>query len=351
MANVNARSKRRKGKPTGRGKPARHARHRCIWCLLKKPETEFNREHVIPQAFETFEPKNLTLINAVCCDCNSFFSRELEPTLARDTLEGFQRYEHGQKPKSEFKSLGKKSVTKAQMPDGFYAGAWGYAAAGDPDLRITPFPQIGFAKSEDGPFDWYPLTELPTPEAIKTKGFIRECHLRFCECSDLEEARRMLTQKGFTAPAEITSTFDPPRGPAKVEMEFRVGSLLQRRGWAKVLFNYIAYTAGVATALQTRFHPIRDLVLRGIEPAHGYYNVDTRAIIVGDKVNNTRLLGHIVNVRSEGGLVFGTVSLYNVFRHSLILAMPPGNKIATSGHFFDLATRTIVPMLLGSPSQ
>lgn len=316
--------------------------HQCIWCLLEKPTTDFNREHVVPQAFGHFED-NFTLINSVCCDCNGFFSRELEPTLARDTVEGFQRFNHGQKPKIEFKSLGPRSVTKVQIPDGIYAGAWGYVAAGAPDFRITPFPQIGFAKTEDGPFDWYLLTELPTAEAIKAKGFLGDCHLRFCECN-LEEARLLLQGKGFPLP-EVTSTFDPPRGPGKVEMVFRVGSLLQRRGWAKVLFNYLAYTAGAVTALESRFDPIRDLVLKGTQPAHDYYNVDALAIIEGDKVNNRQFLGHILNLQSEKGVVFGTVSLYNVFRHRFILAMPPGREIPPTGHFFDFNQRVIVPML------
>jgi len=34
--------------------------HRCIWCLETKPESAFNREHVIPEAFGKFE-NNLVL--------------------------------------------------------------------------------------------------------------------------------------------------------------------------------------------------------------------------------------------------------------------------------------------------
>ena len=180
--------------------------HRCIWCLQDKETAAFNREHVIPQAFGTFE-NNFTLVNAVCCECNSFFSRELEPTLARDSLEGFDRYHHGQKATSEFKSLGKNSITKVQFKEGMYAGAWGYVRAGDPEFRMTPFPQIGFSLHEDGPFEWYALDNLPTPDDIKAKGLIGTCYLRFCECKDLEEAQRLLREKGFAA-GKPTTTFD-----------------------------------------------------------------------------------------------------------------------------------------------
>lgn len=321
--------------------PVPESTHRCIWCLQDKETAAFNREHVIPQAFGTFE-SNFTLVDAVCVECNSFFSRELEPTLARDTLEGFQRFQHGQKPKNEFKSLGKRSVTKVQIPTGLYAGAWGYAAAGEPELRITPFPQVGFAKTEDGPFDWHPLEDLPTSESMKAKGF-GTCYLRFCECSDLDEVKRLLLEKGFPWPE--TTTFAPPSGLTPAEFVFRAGTLLQRRGWAKVLFNYLAHTAGVV-AVESRFDPIRYLVLRGVEPAYRYYALDTRAIIDGDKTENKRFFGHIVEVHCEDGAVIGTVSLYNTFRHQFLLARPPGSEIAPSGHFFDFTNRVIVSLRL-----
>lgn len=42
--------------------------HRCIWCVTDKLESEFNVEHVMPQAFGTFE-QNFTLIHTVCAAC------------------------------------------------------------------------------------------------------------------------------------------------------------------------------------------------------------------------------------------------------------------------------------------
>ena len=145
------------------------------------------------------------------------------------------------------------------------------------------------------------------------------------------------------------SPFFPILAFAIVESQVQY-ALLQRRGWAKVLLNYLARTCGPSTALHNRFDPIRDLVLRSIEPGHRYYALDTRAIIEGDKTEAGRHLGHIVEVHSESGTVIGTVSLYNLFRHQFVLAKVPGAEISPYGHFFDFSNRVIVPLRMKSTS-
>jgi hypothetical protein len=66
----------------------------CIYCKINKKS--FNkREHVIPQAFGRFQPKNFILNDRkkkdkkVCDDCNAKFGRELEEYLAKDSYEGY----------------------------------------------------------------------------------------------------------------------------------------------------------------------------------------------------------------------------------------------------------------------
>lgn len=45
---------------------------RCIYCLDEKDEVEFDREHLIPQAFGTFDSDTL-VIDCVCKSCNGYF--------------------------------------------------------------------------------------------------------------------------------------------------------------------------------------------------------------------------------------------------------------------------------------
>jgi hypothetical protein len=320
--------------------------HTCIWCTHEKPESSFNVEHVIPQAFGTFE-QNFTLIKTVCADCNSFFSRELEPWLARDTLEGFERYQHGHKATTDFKSMGPKSTARIQLAEGPYAGAWAFAVPGYEQLGARAFPQVGFALQSSGPFEWFPLRDLPTKETLKAKGYVGEVHLRFCECSDMDLALRLLAEKGI--PAGATTKFEPPSGPLKMDHVFRP-ELIHRRGLAKIALNYVAHQAGKVTALESRFDPIRELVMVGKEPDRPYFEIDGGPIIHGDKVD-TRWDGHILVVETRGPYVQAIVSLYNRLRHGLRLTWMSGAPVGPFGHYFDVPTRTIVPMAPSSKSE
>lgn len=317
------------------------ARFTCIWCLQEKDETAFNVEHVMPQAFGTYE-QNFTLVNIVCQACNSLFSRDLEPWLARDSLEGYDRYRYGQKLTSEFRSLGRRSTTRVQIPDGPYAGAWGFTVPGEEHLGATPFPQVGFAKETDGPFEWFMLDALPTLDDIRQKGYGQQACLRFCEC-DRESVVQLLDAKGIKV--EDLASFPPPSGGMWVEQVFRP-TLHHRRALAKIVFNYLAYQHGAELAMQPRFNAIRDLVLRGVEPDYDYYSVDDAPAIQGDKQGGKRALIHILFVQmlKDGVGVEGMVSLYNRFRHGFRLSRDPGPPIEPRGHAFDFTNRQILPM-------
>src|SRR5579864_3247470 len=66
----------------------------CVYCGNMNPADFTAREHVLPQSFGTFGPQTPTL-HCVCDRCNSFFKKELDQLLARETLEGIMRYKKG----------------------------------------------------------------------------------------------------------------------------------------------------------------------------------------------------------------------------------------------------------------
>ena len=66
----------------------------CHYCEQTKPLSEFNRGHVMPQAFGKYE-ENLVLHGVECEECNDYFGRTVELALARDSKEGLDRFEHG----------------------------------------------------------------------------------------------------------------------------------------------------------------------------------------------------------------------------------------------------------------
>jgi len=313
--------------------------YRCIWCTQKKPEEEFNREHVVPEAFGTFE-QNFTLVHVVCAACNGFFSRELEPWLTRDSLEGFERYNYGQKPTTDFKSQGKRSTARVQLSEGPYAGAWGYSVPGEEALGVRPFPQIGFSPSKEGPFEWFMLSDLPAKDDLLAKGFSGDIHTRLCECNPAEVIE-LLAARGIKC--TLTESFDPSTGRAWVEHVFRPG-VPHRRALAKIALNYVAHQFGATIALEPRFDPIRALVMAGTEPTYKYFDVDENPIVTWDKQDGKRLFGHALVVRQRDDQVEAIVSLYNRLRHGYLLALGPGTYLEPRGHFFDISNRAIHPM-------
>jgi hypothetical protein len=144
---------------------------RCSYCLQEKNDAAFNREHVIQQAFGVFDSNNFVL-TCVCQACNHALGNSIDLSLSRDSLEAFDRYGVGLKAASEYKSLGKRSKTRVEFPDGPPAGADGYLIA-PPDgdaLGVTLKPRIGFGRAPDGPFEWAPLDRLPTTQELIAKG-------------------------------------------------------------------------------------------------------------------------------------------------------------------------------------
>lgn len=315
---------------------ARPTKHRCIWCLSEKDEGEFNIEHVVPEAFGTFED-NLTLKNTVCEGCNSYFSRELEPWISRDSFEGFERFRRGQKSPEDFKSLGTRSTTRSKIADGLYAGAAAFTIPGRDDLALVPFAQVGFASSPDGPFRWFLLGEIPSATELSTAG-VSTANVRTCG-ADLSVVAALFKERGITL--RDTEEFAAPSGRVRVEHVFRP-TLAHRRALAKIAFNYLAKQHGARIAFESRFDWIRDFVLKGAEPARHYYQVDEHPMIEGDKQNGKRFGGHVLTVydRKDGRGVEAVVSLYNWLRHGFLLSEEPGLP-ESRGHFFDVDQRII----------
>ena len=75
----------------------------------------------MPQSFGTFGSDTPTL-GCVCDDCNSYFGRELDQLLARETLEGISRYTRGQLS-SERRPQRRLDIALAEGPEvGPFAG-------------------------------------------------------------------------------------------------------------------------------------------------------------------------------------------------------------------------------------
>src|SRR5438067_9415673 len=88
----------------------------CLYCPMSSEQPFREAEHVIPQAFGTFESRegNLTLHN-VCPECNGFFGRSLEQHFGRDTGDAFLRLLTGLKPVEDASEVGGRRLTSVSM--------------------------------------------------------------------------------------------------------------------------------------------------------------------------------------------------------------------------------------------
>jgi hypothetical protein len=142
----------------------------CIYCGRELSVDCFDKEHVIPRQLGHFK-NGQTLINAVCKDCNHYFSVTLERALGRDSLEATLRVRHGQKRADGFSG----QRLKFRIPSGMPGAGIVVVPARSPDrttIVLTLPPQVGVQLSSESEYRYYTEDELkqrpnllPSPEA------------------------------------------------------------------------------------------------------------------------------------------------------------------------------------------
>ncbi len=144
----------------------------CIYCKQTKTSDLFNSEHVLPQSFGTFPGNNMVLHDAVCAECNTYFSRALELRLARGSMEGLERFRVGiARPKQGRRLAG--CAIEVRQSGGLHDGAileW-HLGPGETEVKVRPVPQLGFSNTRAGPYEWHRTTDLPSREFLRSRGF------------------------------------------------------------------------------------------------------------------------------------------------------------------------------------
>jgi hypothetical protein len=318
----------------------------CLYCQECKDCSGFNREHVIPQAFGTFE-QNLVLVNTVCADCNTHFGKHLDLKLSRDSIEGLERYEHGIKRPSSKTAFGQDALLKARINDGgFYQGAevwWGPSQDGT-KLVLYPFPQIGVSDGV-GHQEWFPADQIPTKSQLHDFGFVPGAALTIkplgVESSAVEGE---LCKKGY-APSPVEHVQGPPEEP---DTEIYISGIINHtlnRAIAKIAFNYFAYHFH-SIAMMEQFDEIRRYVRYEQSPSSRLVSLSSKDFLAGlpeDKVP----VAHGVAVSWKAGQVIGQVTLFFRF-HYRILVANGGFLIAPTdinkGHLFNPISKQILEL-------
>jgi hypothetical protein len=317
-----------------------------LYCRQNLESKHFNREHVLPEAFGSFED-NLVLIDTVCETCNAYFGNHLELKLARDSIEGLERYEHGIKLPNDKTSYGRGRLLTARVNDGgFYHGAevwWGPSQDGT-RLVLLPFPQIGVSY-ESGHQQWFRIDEIPTKPELHRLGFAPGTALTIkIFGADPKDVEQRLAEKGYAlSPLEIRDG-----APESQEAEITITGKIDRtlmRAVAKIAYNYLAYYyRGIA--LMEQFDQIRRYVRYDETPSGAPVTLTSSDFLAGLPADRAPVV-HGIGVSWRDGQAVGQVTLFFRFHYRVVLAdggfvVPP--TVINQGHLFDPINHQIVEL-------
>jgi len=231
---------------------------KCIYCGSE--DNEFNREHVIPQAFGTFEPESFILYDVVCKPCNQYFGDTFEISVARDSFEALLRLQYGlkQPAKGAADLLYRRIELKVDQP-----GPWFGATVvlmpdkGGTGLEAVPVPQVAFRWK--GSSEWYYLLEkeLSDDKAVRPYRRPTPGTLEIRVMGGAERDRERLVEKlkavdiGFAAQGTLSAPVVRD-GSLQVEVIAQVDAIVLRT-IAKIAFNYVASQHGAEFVLRADF--------------------------------------------------------------------------------------------------
>ena len=319
----------------------------CIYCLEEKNEAKFNKDHVIPECFGTFEPDNMTLINTVCSNCNQYFGEKLELYLGRDSLEGVTRYNYEIFPngKPGFKRL----IFKIDRPGPLY----GMLVSPKPQLleglpEIEFIDQVGFFNTKAGKYEYFPDAYIPEKEQLEKTGFNFTEH-EISLIGDYDVLRQVLAVMGYpNSYLREESLFKSP--DERINIPVIISSRIDRtiaRGMAKIAFNYLARITNSYFVLGRDFNIIRKFIRYDEGEFAEIFRIEKKSIIRKELELRKRILdGHVIAVDWNGDDLVCSLSIFNRILQLTYIIMLSKRYSGVwipicSGHYFDVAQNKI----------
>lgn len=311
---------------------------KCIYCKINKNPNDFNnREHIIPQAFGHFQPKNLILNDreskdkTVCNNCNAKFGRELEIYLANDSYEGYILRSKFQGKTSKQK---RRSRIVLRIAEGDYKGVY-VELSENQTLELSP--QIGLQRKNDT-WDYFLLDEISNIH-INNYNLGKES-LRYFAIDDLTQVFKVFNKIGIKFVKE--GGLPPPTAAKNVlcKIETIVDEIIHR-SIAKIAFNYFAYFNSKEVMLNDKFDGVRNFILNG--EGQVPINLSGKPILFDEQKFGR--LGHIVTINTNNrGDLISQVSLFNHITYTVLLATQVKNEQLKYGfgHYFDINSKKII---------
>lgn len=308
----------------------------CIYC--GDSESPFTIEHVLPKAFGAFRDA-LTLQEIVCANCNQKFGDTIDRKLARDSIDGLNRFFRASAPGAELKTAGKASSLRHVVASGPLEGAHTYPEQRAGRAIARPKPQVGFSLEADGPFEWWETSSLPSLDAIKGRyppG--SNLHLSFLEVDEPEAVLAELERIGLKANWGSLVESRPAGWESPV---YRIETIQKftddfGRALAKVGFNYLAARAGGQICRLPLFDEIRSYVRGAQRPSWFKLVASKHPFEVSAPLAGSHYLGVVAS--GAASPVLGLISFHGHLNYRLKLSeRGPATANFYAAHYFDCA--------------
>lgn len=330
----------------------------CIYCKEQKSREEFNREHVIPESFGKFK-KNLTFHYAVCEQCNSYFSKELELFLGRDSLFGLMRYRYGLAQFDE-KTWRYGSRVRLKLDDPRFGDLNGAIVELIPSQNksqsnpnIILVPQAAFLKKEKNAWIHFPLDKIPPKRYLIEQGFdLTKYKILGNSEDDIDKAKEKASELGIDTNRwkDFSSGQTNPTllGQIRVNVQSKIDSIILR-SMAKIGFNYLAKIQGKTFVLASHFDDIREFIRFGRNQNRGLVTVAEEPLLNLKKHPSKKIVGHVIIVDWADPNFLGIncrASLFNylTFLIKLCRSFKGIIRPVFSGHLYSLKLKEVIKL-------
>lgn len=325
----------------------------CIYCLEQKEKKSFNTEHVLPKSFGVYGGNTMTLNDKVCSYCNQKFGNTIDGYLARDTLEGTQRFKFGlvnNKKKGKVKSSTGK-YAKGQVciiTEGDLNGLECKLEHSEHENKLVLVPMkhdIG-CRRKDGLYDFYSKEDIPIKAEFESNYPLHKNRIFILKPQEEELTKKFLIEKlGDETQYEVYT--DNSERACAVKYTYSADHF---RAYAKIAFNYFAYFNTAEVLLQKCFDPIRHFILEGNIPNHEVWKICKDSFL--PEGNGTAILAHFIRIkRSLDHSLIVDVALNNSKPYYQVCLAPnySGSPVKTDyGHVFDFPNKKIEYLIKSS---
>ncbi len=321
----------------------------CIYCKKDQSQTLFSKsEHIIPQAFGRFEPKNLVL-RCVCDSCNEFFGGHHDLILARDSMEALGRLHILKKwPKN---TAFKRRRILHTIEEGPLKGSQAEVrSTADGSVEICPLAQVGLFKKSEKKYRYFLLNQIPEPPDLLEEYDFSHRIIFQCDTEDEKlEFFNAFEKRGIKLDvSRLESMGTTPVGKVLGRVQIHLDSSVQR-AISKVLFNYLAYILSPGTSLRIEFDDIRQwirykerLSLRRFFPNQQPILVEDRKLAQQGKHAIRRGYLLALGWSEDRRDLVGRLSFYNLHTYKVILGSNfPIWWPISSAHYFDFESKKI----------